>query len=303
MTTLQTIFETELEELLSRLETSKMPVSHQPDIIKDFTESAIHDSAKDILETMLNAAPDDLKTVRVERQKYSKEIQNQWEKPLLLLELLILIARDFGIELNEESRYCTINPHDHVFHALVRLQARACHTSLAILSLLKAGFADDAFARWRSVHEVAVTSMFIRQNDQQLAQKYLQHEIIQQYKLALAYSSVQNRIKSDGVSEQELNSLKSCRDALVEKYGPEFKKDYGWAADALPHKQSSFSEIEKATQLDHLRPYYKMASDNIHANSHGVQFRVGLTIVNKENSWLVPAQQGWQTPDTAPPSL
>ena len=36
------------------------------------------------------------------------------------------------------------------------------------------------------------------------------------------------------------------------------------------------SDIERHVQLGHMRPYYRMASDNVHPNSHGAHFRLGL---------------------------
>ena len=42
-------------------------------------------------------------------------------------------------------------------------------------------------------------------------------------------------------------------------------------------KDSPFADIEKASGLDHLRPYYKMASHNVHANPRGISFHLGLS--------------------------
>lgn len=47
------------------------------------------------------------------------------------------------------------------FDLVVRHHARACHIANEILCLLKNGFADAAQARWRALHEVAATAMFI----------------------------------------------------------------------------------------------------------------------------------------------
>ena len=33
--------------------------------------------------------------------------------------------------------------------------------------------------------------------------------------------------------------------------------------------------IERTAQMDHFRPYYRMASDNVHANSHGAFYKLG----------------------------
>lgn len=39
---------------------------------------------------------------------------------------------------------------------------------------------------------------------------------------------------------------------------------------------STLVDIEQHVGLEHWRPYYRMASDNVHANAHGAYFRLGL---------------------------
>jgi hypothetical protein len=36
------------------------------------------------------------------------------------------------------------------------------------------------------------------------------------------------------------------------------------------------ADIQEAAQIDHLTPYYRMASHNVHANPKGVFFKLGL---------------------------
>ena len=61
----------------------------------------------------------------------------------------------------------------------------------------------------------------------------------------------------------------------IQKYGSEFRKPYGWAARALRKKSANFMEIERSVQLDHFRPYYKLASHGVHADPKGTFFRLG----------------------------
>jgi hypothetical protein len=41
-------------------------------------------------------------------------------------------------------------------------------------------------------------------------------------------------------------------------------------------RKPTFVDIERAAGIDHLRPYYRMASHPVHANPKGVFFRLGL---------------------------
>ena len=101
------------------------------------------------------------------------------------------------------------------------------------------------------------------------------HEAIQQRKLARAYKKHENRARLEPLTQAEIDVLDERCETLVARFGKEFDEDYGWAASALGNKRPSLAEIERAVQLDHLRPYYRMASDNVHANSHGAFYKLG----------------------------
>lgn len=224
-----------------------------------------------------NGLSSNLKALRKERQQFEQRLVNFWGMPIDRLELFIWLAFKAGMEFNDKHREVAAKSNDHVFEALTRLHAKACQTSFAILALLKSGFADDAYARWRSLHEIAVIGSFISENDQELAEKYLLHQIIQQDRLACAQRGVQGRNNEEEISQEVLDALKSRRDELVERFGSKFTSDYGWAEGALGDcKHVTFLAIEKRVQLDHLRPYYRMASNNVHANSHSLYFSLGL---------------------------
>ena len=50
----------------------------------------------------------------------------------------------------------------------------------------------------------------------------------------------------------------------------------GWH-QKLRKTHPSISDIEEQVGLENMRPYYRMASDNVHANSHGSYSRIGLS--------------------------
>ena len=149
-----------------------------------------------------------LENAREDRRKFEERLSKHWGKPLELLELFIILATEAGADFNSYFRNDAVKSGDAVFEALTRLHARACQVSSAILILLKSGYADDAHARWRSLHEIAVVSSFISQHGQKLAERYLLHELIQQYKLASEHQKFQNRINEDPISQEELDNLK-----------------------------------------------------------------------------------------------
>ena len=64
------------------------------------------------------------------------------------------------------------------------------------------------------------------------------------------------------------------------KFGEEFSQkvargSYGWASEALKKKQPTFEDLEAAVGLSHMRPYYKLASEAVHASVKGILFNIG----------------------------
>ena len=66
-----------------------------------------------------------------------------------------------------------------------------------------------------------------RNTVQELAERYLLHETIQQYKLACEYQKFFDQLDVEPLSKETFDSLKGQRDELVARYGETFKYDYG----------------------------------------------------------------------------
>ena len=255
--------EDEREELLKNLGGSMSEISDEV--------------AESLLDKIKKAAfSGSLEENRQEIRGFEERLRGLWGEPLDLLELFIGLALEAGSVFNSEYRNDSVRTNDEVFHALTQLHARACQVSSAILILLKSGYADDAVARWRSLHEISVVSSFICQHGQELAERYLLHDVIQQYKLACEHRSYKGRINEEPISQEEFDKLETVRNKLVDQFGDQFKQDYGWAARELGGARPTFRALEEQVDLDHWRPYYRMASDNVHANSHGTIHRLGL---------------------------
>ncbi len=60
----------------------------------------------------------------------------------------------------------------YTYWALHNIHGRVCQVFLEILYLMKLGFADGAYARWRSMYELCCTGMFISQHGEQIAKQF-----------------------------------------------------------------------------------------------------------------------------------
>ena len=102
------------------------------------------------------------------------------------------------------------------------------------------------------------------------------HGSVQRYKAALQYQKYCERLGQEPIPEDEISALREERNRLVKRFGSSFKEDYGWAAKVTQPRKPSMAVIEKCAGLEHWRPYYRLASHNVHPNSHGTYFRIGL---------------------------
>ncbi len=164
----------------------------------------------------------------------------------------------------------------HLYQALLRLHARGCQVGAEVLTLLNSGFADGAHARWRTLYEITVIAYFIRENGNDVAERYICHNTIESYRAMSTYQKCYERLGYEPLSEEEIAKTTVAFEELCERFGPNFKEGYGWASEVLHKKNPHFADIENATNFGHMRAHYKLASHNIHAEPKGIVFRLGM---------------------------
>lgn len=259
-----------------------------PEIIEEMTVP--------ILAGLKKSLPAMLKAHRKNMKGFEQRLDGDWKKPFDLFEAFLVLAFEAGDEFNNEFGKDETKAGNYVLEALTRLHARACQIASEVLVLLKIGFADGAHARWRSLHEIAVVASFIKTHGNEVAERYLLHDNIESYKAATLYQKYYQALGDEPISQDEYDSVKAVRDKLVGRFGSSYKNNYGWASSALNKDDPTFSDIEEDSGLDHLRPYYKLASHNVHANPKGVMFRLGL-LGNTQNILLAgPSNFGFTDP-------
>ena len=157
------------------------------ELYEALVEKAVHESPAIILKDINRNSSTGLRRRRRARQGFEGRLWKHWKKPLLSLELMVELAHEIGVGIGDQVREETPITYDYTFIALQAIHARACQMSRAILALLRAGFPDDAHARWRSLHELAVVSAFISECEEDVAERYVLHEVVEQRKLAQHY--------------------------------------------------------------------------------------------------------------------
>lgn len=273
---IQSLFDSALEDKLKR-NSSELEVEDIEGVLTKVTDS-IDLVSDEISEVIFNSLRETQSgAVRDWENIYSDfELRhsNLWKEALGSLHALIIASYEVGEafarkHLEEET--------GEKLNVLVALHSRATQVSNEALCLLKSGYADGAHARWRTLHEIAVTMEFLSYCSEVTVKKYLEHEAVESYKAMLQYQKYAERLGAEPCQESEIEELKDVKNNLIRKYGKAFFGPYGWAARKLNVKKPNFSSLEAAVGVDHLRPYYKMASHNVHANPKGINFRLGLS--------------------------
>lgn len=225
-----------------------------------------------------------LRKIKSERREFVTYHNKVWGTPLDLLEALISLSLELGDDFSQKFSSLVSNKDDIVFYALRGLHARGCQVSSEILTLLRGGFADGAHARWRTLHEISVIAQFISINDNDLAERYLAHSAIEDYKRALQYRKYSDELSYAPLSDKVFEEIKSNYDDVKKRYKANFKSDYWWASDVLGNSNPNLSHIEEKVDESHMKPFVKLAHLNVHAGSSSIFYRLGSP---PENDLLV----------------
>lgn len=264
-----------LEEIMSMIGEHIENVTNDLKGLMEEVISGMRDELSErITDNMDTTFNDMIEDQQILAKNFSTVILNTWKKPLSILQGLIVISEEFidAYHLDKTSK----NDANIQKNVLIHLHAKAIKVAKEILTLLQKGFADGAEARWRTLHEVTVTSLFISDNGIEAAKRYYDHNYIESYKASIQYNNYYTKLGATKIPNADINRMKEIRDRLLKKYGKDFKYSYGWASSFLNIQNPKFSDIEKVVNLDHLRPYYKSASANVHSKPNGTFSSLGL---------------------------
>lgn len=266
-----------LDELAKQIE--------EEEEIEDLTEKEIQNVVEESMENSIN----DLATHTYERilsndegleryhqtiEGFQKRLEERWGESLEFLERLIIWSMECGRALNQDFGFQARRNDNYQFQALLHLHSRAVQVALEIHHLLKGGFADGAFARWRSIYELSITSSFIFHHGEDTAERFLRYHNIWDYYFAETYQEHQDDLNVEPLESEVIEELEEIKDELIEQFGDSIDDGgygSGWAAEA--HSGQSMRE---EVDLEHLTPYYKLACESVHAGSKGTLDRLGI---------------------------
>lgn len=254
------------------------------------------DAAVRILKSLKKRWPAESNRQKSEIFEFRSRLYERWRTGISKLHMLVTTARELGDNINRDARGgSSESPGAALVDVLTRLHARSCQVAEEVIVLLETGFANGALARWRTMHEIAVTAAFISEHGNSCAIRYIDHQVVESYKGAKEYEAAYKKLGYDPISPAEIEEIRRQYEHVLKKHGKSFAAQYGWASKDLKGTQPTFKEIERAVKTDHLRGHYRMASHGVHANPKGIFFSVSsifptdLLLAGPSNSGLADA--------------
>jgi hypothetical protein len=205
------------------------------------------------------------------RRRFERHLREIWGDALDRLEAMLHAFLELGQAYYQEGLRPDVEEPGALFSALTHLHARACRVTLEILTLLEAGLADGAQARWRTLHEITVVGLVLQEGGEEMADRYLLHEHIADWRAAENFEQHVDLLGWEHAPIEEMEELRAQAAELVKTFGEAFRSDYGWASGLNGKQRPGIADLEAAVEVEQLRPMAKWANDAVHAGPRGLR--------------------------------
>lgn len=235
--------------------------------LKDIIVQSTEDAAQVVLQSLKEKWPKVDEYEKGAFFEFGDNLEKRWGGAFSSLRMLLAICREAGEEATVKSNQSGSKKDRTLRLVLLKLHARASQIGGEIVKLLGHGFADGAMARWRTLHELVVVASTLIDGGDDLARRYMDHEIIETKAELDEYQRCYQKLGLQPIEYRERKRIEREYERILGKYGKEFRTPYGWAASHLDHPRPLVNDLARAVSYSHMYPYYKLASQNVHASS------------------------------------
>ena len=204
------------------------------------------------------------------RTGFERRLRKRWGKALTLFDEAVDYSHDLGAAFCRENEAGAAAEQDLRFEALRRLHARSCAIAWEIHALLSSGHADGATARWRSLYEIAVVAVLLSNEDVDLSNRFLLHEIVVTAGNSADYALYGEKAGLEPQDEEDRERIQRTSAGLVERFGKSYRqRPYGWAAGIFEGQAPGLRQLAEKVNLTQWYPLWNAASDQLHGGSKG----------------------------------
>lgn len=243
---------------------------------REFLE-AIESSTRSTLKNIVERHQSALRGERKNQAQFQKDILRGWRSAFDLYDLCLHLAIQLGNQTYGDEAVSAEAADPLTWQVITRLHVRACLVAQEVRTLLVAGFPSGAHARWRSLHELAVTAHFVKEHAPEIAQRYIDHAAVDSMEALKEYDRFYERLGYEPIAVADRQRVAGDYNRVIAVYGSDFGKPNGWARSVIQKTRIRFQDLEDAVEMNHLRPFYRMASANsVHATYKSTSINMGL---------------------------
>lgn len=146
---------------------------------KDHTKNMVEilrTMSDDTFTYLKNTMFEEVLSFRGQESEFIARQEQKWGKCFVVSEALYMLVletaegySDFIMEINEEEK----QPYQYTYFAMKHIHGRALQQYLEVITLMKNGFADGAYSRWRSMYELSIIGSFIVEHGEDVAKAYI----------------------------------------------------------------------------------------------------------------------------------
>ncbi len=164
---------TDFHELFSDFLKKVHPEAEQKNISEDTIKECFDEFIKlyrnEFLKSLYKGMYEAVAEHRLWSDEFTVGLEKKWFRAFVACDAMSIIADEI---LGDYIKKYKSTPMPYRFITLKYIAGRACQVYREIVCLAKHGFADGAFARWRTLYELAVIALFINEYGDTVAKSY-----------------------------------------------------------------------------------------------------------------------------------
>lgn len=257
------------------------------------TPDHINEMCSRFMKDFLGSEAEQVARFEDEEQDFRVRCYSRWKSGLDLLRVFRNFCVQVGRQFQEE--FCRYEDYrqDPLLGVLMRQHANACRVAGEVEALLRSGYPDGALARWRTLHEIAVSTILLRKFGKSAVEDFIHFGLVEAVSGMVAYQETANEMGRIPLSRHELDAAKRLRDEIIESK-PYLKGRSGWAG---PHVGASrFEKLQAAAGLAKWKNDYKWASQNVHTNYRQMQSLLGMSEAKEQGLLVGPSDSAFTDP-------
>ena len=158
---------------------------------------------------------------------------------------------------------------------------------------MRSGYPDGALARWRTLHEIAVTTIIIRKIGVSAAEDFIRFGLVEAVKGMETYQETAEAMGREPYPSAELSAARKIRDQLITA-NEDFKSRSGWARRYVG--ATRFENLQEAAELCRWKNDYKWASQNVHTTYRELRALLGMSEASEDGLLVGPSDSGFAEP-------